>query len=79
MVLDINGQKLYLHNPGVTTIENEIYWNGIKDGWEKISLELWQHLAKNAQVILDIGANSGIAAFIAQSVNSEALFMPLNR
>ena len=25
--------------------ENEIFWNGLKNGWEKKSLQLWEKLA----------------------------------
>lgn len=53
-------------------IENEIFWNGLLGGWEKESLRLWMHLAANSQCILDIGANSGVYALVAQTVNPRA-------
>lgn len=53
-------------------VENEIFWNGLTGGWEKVSLSLWVALARNANTILDIGANTGIYALIAKSINPEA-------
>lgn len=49
-------------------IENEIFWNGL-DGWERQSLRLWIKLSEISDVIIDIGANTGICALIAKSVN----------
>lgn len=53
-------------------VENEIFWNGLTGGWEKVSLSLWIELAKHANIILDIGANTGIYALIAKSLNPAA-------
>ncbi len=50
-------------------IENELFWEGIEHGWECVSLGLWIKLCKNASVIVDIGANTGVYALIAKSVN----------
>jgi FkbM family methyltransferase len=72
MQLSVRNNKLKLFNPGYTTIENEIYWNRIENGWEKQSLAIWQHLCVNSSTILDIGANTGIYSFIANAVNSNA-------
>ena len=44
--------KFKLFNPGYTTIENEIFWNGIENGWEKVSLKVWVDLAKNLKLSL---------------------------
>lgn len=52
-------------------IENELFWRGLK-GWEKVSFELWARLCRKAHTVLDIGANTGAYALIAQSVNPEA-------
>ena len=76
------GKKIKLYNPGFTTIENEIFWNGIDNGWEKVSLKIWQTLAKNSNVILDIGANSGIYSIVANCINPQAnihAFEPVER
>lgn len=52
-------------------IENELFWRGL-EGWEKISLELWKRLSERSQVILDIGANTGIYSLVASTVNPDA-------
>lgn len=49
--------------------ENEIFWNGLKNGWEKKSLQLWEKLAKNCSTIIDVGANTGLYGLVAQTVN----------
>src|SRR4051794_23718304 len=41
-------------------LENSLFWVGIRNGWEKNSVSLWVQLAKKADVIVDIGANTGI-------------------
>jgi FkbM family methyltransferase len=76
------GKKIKLYSSGFTTIENEIFWNGIDNSWEKISLRIWQYLAKNSSTILDIGANSGIYSIVASCINPKAnihAFEPVER
>ena len=41
-------------------LENEIFWEGLEGCWEKVSIELWIKLCKNADVVFDVGANNGI-------------------
>ena len=63
-------------------LENEIFWSGLKGGWEKESFKLWIELCKEASTILDIGANTGVYSLIAKSMNPDALvyaFEPVNR
>lgn len=63
-------------------IENEIFWNGVFNGWEKVSLSIWAELCKNATVILDIGANTGLYSLLAKTVNYQAsvyAFEPVDR
>lgn len=63
-------------------IENELFWKGINNGWEKISLELWTTLCKDAKNIIDIGANTGIYSLVAKSINNNAnvyAFEPVER
>lgn len=63
-------------------IENELFWKGINNGWEKISLEIWMMLCKNANNIVDVGANTGIYSLIAKSLNKDAnvyAFEPVER
>lgn len=63
-------------------IENTIFWAGIADGWEKVSLSIWIKLVRDANVIFDIGANTGVYSLIAKSLNPKAqvfAFEPVRR
>jgi FkbM family methyltransferase len=63
-------------------IENEIFWDGLEKGLEKVSYGLWTKMAREADVIFDIGANTGIYSLIANSVNPKAkiyAFEPVKR
>jgi FkbM family methyltransferase len=55
-----------------STIENEIFWNGLYGSWEASSLRLWSELARRSRVIMDVGANTGIYSLLAAIVNPEA-------
>jgi FkbM family methyltransferase len=63
-------------------LENEIFWNGLEHGHEPVSYGLWKKLAARSQVILDIGANTGVYSLIAKSLNPGAkvfAFEPVKR
>ena len=63
-------------------IENEMFWNGIFNGWEKVSLSIWGELCENSNTIFDIGANTGIYALLAKTINPSAkvfAFEPVER
>ncbi len=53
-------------------VENEIFWNGFGQCWEKTSLDLWTKLSTQSEIILDIGANNGIYSLVSTAVNSKA-------
>ncbi|MBL7951194.1 MAG: FkbM family methyltransferase [Flavobacteriales bacterium] len=67
--VDSRGSFRMMHHGYV--IENELFWRGLK-GWEHVSLELWQRLCHRSDTILDIGANTGVYAMLAQAVNPDA-------
>lgn len=50
-------------------VENDIFWSGLYGNWEKDSLSIWVKLCKDAEVIFDIGANTGVYSLIAKSIN----------
>ncbi len=50
-------------------LENSLFWVGMNGGWEKTSMSLWTKLVKNAEVIFDIGANTGYYSLVAKSLN----------
>jgi len=63
-------------------IENELFWRGIQNGWEKVSLGLWIQLSQISDVIFDIGANTGVYSLVARTINSNArvfAFEPVER
>lgn len=55
-----------------TQIDNELYWYGLYGGWEKYSQKLWVKLCRDAEVIVDIGANDGMYSLAARAVNKNA-------
>ncbi len=63
-------------------IENDIFWKGLKGGWEKVSMDLWIRLSKKSDVILDIGANTGIYSLVSETLRPNAkiyAFEPVKR
>ena len=50
-------------------IENE---DGPPGRRERVSMNLWMHLAPLARVILDVGANSGVYSLVAAAMNPHA-------
>jgi len=63
-------------------VENDIFWAGLFGGWEKTSLRLWHQLCAEADVILDVGANTGVYALLSKTTNPHAkvfAFEPVER
>lgn len=60
------GRSFRMHHHG-HIIENELFWRGLK-GWEQVSLEAWRRLCDSAEVVMDIGANTGVYALLAHTV-----------
>lgn len=63
------------------SIEAAVFWDGL-DAFENATLRWWRCLAKRSEVILDIGANTGIYALVAKAVQPDAevhAFEPLVR
>ncbi|MEE9372248.1 MAG: FkbM family methyltransferase [Saprospiraceae bacterium] len=90
-------QHLYFRGPFTTSLpdgkkfnlyadklqfENELFWSGITQCWEQTSLPLWIDLCKDADVVFDIGAQSGIFSVITRTVNKNCdihTFEPTDR
>jgi FkbM family methyltransferase len=53
-------------------VETDIFWTGLAGGWEKRSLEVWIQLCRRSDVILDIGANTGVYSLVAEALNPRA-------
>lgn len=64
-----NTDKKFLLNAWESTIENEIFWNGLGKTWEPETINLWINLSQKSKVIFDIGANTGIYSLIAGTLN----------
>lgn len=82
--VEVNGYgsfKMHHYGHGFI-IENDLFWGGLNKGHEKLSLSFWTKLCREANVIFDIGANTGIYSLIAKTVNPRAqvfAFEPLQR
>ena len=77
----VAGRSFKMNHHGFE-IENSLFWSGVDGGWERVSLGLWQTLCTRAKVIFDIGANTGIYAVIAKTLNPAAqvhAFEPVHR
>ena len=66
-----DGQSFKMQHFG-SRIENEIFWEGLYNGWEKESMKLWVQLSKTHSNIFDIGANTGIYSLTSLTVNPKA-------
>jgi len=75
-------RRLRLINGGAFEVETDIFWTGLPGAWERRSLAAWITLCREARVILDVGANTGVYSLVAQTVNPQARvysFEPLPR
>jgi FkbM family methyltransferase len=62
------GRFVYVSNPR-DSIGRALFWKGIYGDWESETIGVFQALAKNASIVLDIGANTGVYSLLACSVN----------
>ena len=46
-----------------------VFWDGLEKGWDAKSIYIWGELAKRANTVFDIGANIGLYALAAKTVN----------
>lgn len=58
------------HHGGI--IETEIFWRGLFKSWENDTGWIWIQLCKSCNVILDVGANTGIYSLSAKAINPKA-------
>lgn len=57
-----------------SSIETSIFWTGLENGdWENETIPVWIKLCKKSNVIMDVGANTGVYSLIAKSVNPNSL------
>lgn len=78
--LEVDGRRVRVMHHGYE-VENELFWRGL-GGWEPASMRAWTALARTAQCIFDIGANTGVYSLVAKAVNPLArvyAFEPVRR
>lgn len=66
-----NTESFYIKHYG-HELENDLFWKGIYDGWEKESIKWWIKLCRNSNIIFDVGANTGLYSLVAKSVNRKS-------
>lgn len=68
----IGGRPVWLYNNSFK-IETGLFWAGAdRFEWEQTTRAIWSTLCPAADVVLDIGANTGVFAMLAQSYNPNA-------
>lgn len=80
--VNIDKSKAFKINHYGYQIENEIFWAGLRDGFEKESIKLWIKLCEESDVIFDVGANTGVYSLIARTIKPKAkiyAFEPVKR
>jgi FkbM family methyltransferase len=60
----VDGKKMYLKSVN-SPLEISIFWYGLYGKWEPKQLRLWTDNVKTADVILDIGANTGLYSIMS--------------
>lgn len=80
--VDVDRQSFYIRNDWGLDIETSVFWTGLLGSWERVSLSIWIELCRTADVVFDIGANTGIYSLVAKAVNPRAqvyAFEPIRR
>ena len=54
-------------------LENSLFWEGFDKGSETfVSLGIWSKLVTDADIVLDIGANTGVYSLVTKALNPSA-------
>lgn len=72
ITVPINHENSFKINHYGFQVENDIFWSGLTGEWEKASLDIWIKLCENANVVFDVGANTGVYSLIAKTMNKKA-------
>jgi FkbM family methyltransferase len=68
----VDGKKFKMKDYGFRFhVENELFWGGIENGWEKTSTNLWVKLCATAQTVFDVGANTGFYSVLAKTIRTD--------
>tara|TARA_B110000259_G_C13943466_1_gene373746 strand:- start:127 stop:1002 length:876 start_codon:yes stop_codon:yes gene_type:complete len=65
------GKSFYIYSLP-TIIENTIFWKGIEQGYEPMTLKCWYFICRNSEQIFDIGSNTGIFILISHAANKKS-------
>jgi FkbM family methyltransferase len=68
----IGGKPFHLYFREDSFMERVFLEKGLYGEWEKESLKIWAHLSKDANKIIDIGANTGVFSMLACNNNPDA-------
>ncbi len=69
----VNNTTFLMKNYGYQFhVENELFWGGIDNGWEKESTKLWVKLCENKTNIVDVGANTGFYSVLAKAISPQS-------
>lgn len=53
-------------------IENETFWKGLFNSFERESGQIWMEFSKISSVIFDVGANTGIYSLVSRTINKDS-------
>lgn len=70
--VEFENNKSFLMYHNGTILENQVFWKGIPNGWEKYSMSSWLFLSSLSKVVFDIGANTGLYSLVAKTQNPNA-------
>lgn len=78
----VSNESSFLHYHFGSNVENDLFWRGLDESWEPQSMKIWGLLSERAEVVLDIGANTGLFSLMTKARNPQAKvysFEPLER
>jgi hypothetical protein len=71
-------KKFYIYSLP-TIIENEIFWNGIANTWEPLSLKIWSRIVKKKKLFLILGPTQEYILFYQKCLIQKQKYMHLNQ
>ena len=77
----VDDKSFLMENGYGRDIESTLFWNGL-NAFEGNTMYFWKILAKRSNVIIDVGANTGVYSLVAKTLNPEAVvfsFEPIER
>jgi FkbM family methyltransferase len=61
--------KVLFNQTRYDKVTYSVFWDGLENGWDAMSLKVWLRLVKRSKIVLDIGANIGIYSIAAMKAN----------